>query len=125
MTVKELLIEALLKSATFEIDVEPEDATIEGNCSAVDPATDAETAAWIRSELEAGNVWAWAYVRVRATFEAIQGRDTLGCCSYRSRADFLTCGYYEDMKRNACDSIANTLIDGDGDVDNLLEVYEP
>lgn len=122
MTVKRLLVEALVKAATFEIDCEPEDVSIEGNCSAIDPVTDRETAEWIRSELDSGNVWAWCYVRVRATFRRFTGSDTLGCCSYRSQADFKLCGYYADMQREACAQIASMLIDADESIDDLLQV---
>ncbi len=58
----------------------------------------------ILKRLEDGDVWAWATVKVTATYDGIdgvEGIDYLGCCSYRDEEDFKTCGYYADMKEEA------------------------
>jgi len=89
---------------TFSLTAEPEDLEIEGNASAVDPETDAETYAWIRRELQSGNDWAWCCVTITATWEGIEGQDTLGGCSYQSENDFTNDGgegYYSDMRKAA------------------------
>lgn len=90
------------KDVEFSIECLGEPEPIEGNCSAIDPQTDAETAEWIRTELDHGNDWAWCTVKVTATWEGLEGVDYLGCCSYKSEADFKAeGGYYADMKAQA------------------------
>jgi hypothetical protein len=88
----------------YTVEAEAEDAPIEGNASAIDEETDRETEEWIRSQLDAGNEWAWATVKVTASFPGleIEGVAYLGCCSYRSREDFMEPGgYYDDLKDEA------------------------
>lgn len=51
---------------------------------------DAKDMEWIRTQVDAGNMWAWCVVTVEATLgdgEAI-GQATLGGCSYESRKAF-------------------------------------
>jgi hypothetical protein len=88
-----------------DVDVQleclPEDTQIEGNASCVDPETDAETVAWIRSELDRGNDWAWCTARVTVTWNGLEGVDYLSCCSYRNERDFRNDGYYDDMIHEA------------------------
>lgn len=91
----------LEKGFTFEVVCHPEDIPYRGNCSAIDPETDAATEAWIKKELESGNLWAWCCVEIRATKGGITGVDYLGACSYRSEKTFRRCGEYRDMQRNA------------------------
>jgi len=92
------------KDVVFVVECEPESEPIEGNCSAIDPDTDRETADWIRSELDHGNDWAWCYITVTAVWQSAAGptwtgRDGLGGCSYRSEEDFRAPGgYFNDMK---------------------------
>jgi len=87
----------------IELTCEPEHESIEGNCSAIDPETDAETARWIREQLAAGNEWAWCMVHVRVTYmvgaaEEFHMADSyLGCCSYGSKAEFKADPYFNDM----------------------------
>jgi hypothetical protein len=102
-------------SYTIEYSVEclPEFMPIEGNASAIDPETDAQIAAHIKNELEAGNDWAWCAVRVKAAAfddageQIAYGEDYLGGCSYSSETAFTACPYYEDMKtiaREECEA---------------------
>jgi len=85
----------------FMLTCECEPEPIEGNCSAWDPETDAETARWILKELEAGNEWAWCCVTVTTSLEidgkTYKGFASLGCCSYESEADFRNTDYYSDL----------------------------
>src|SRR5438876_910237 len=89
------------REVEFLLECQPEEASIEGNCSAIDDETDAETEQWIRAGLDRGNEWAWCYVMVRARWNGFEGWDSLGCCSYLSERDFRDGGYYEDMRRAA------------------------
>jgi hypothetical protein len=95
---------------------EQEHEPIEGNASAVDAATDRETADWIRDQLESGNDWAWCCAHVVVRYErpvagemrpaVIEGHAYLGCCSYESREAFMAPdGYYPGMIQEALDSL--------------------
>lgn len=90
------------KGIRIELSCEPEDMRIEGNASAIDPVTDAETVASIKAQLAAGNEWAWCTAHVRVTYKGIiSADDYLGGCSYGSEADFRDTesdgGYFDNM----------------------------
>lgn len=82
----------------WTVNAEPEQESIKGNCSAIDDKVDAETEAWIKRELDSGNVWAWAAVEVKGSYKGLSASDYLGCCSYSSESDFKAGGYFEDMQ---------------------------
>lgn len=98
-----------LDDVEFSIECLPEDAPIKGNCSAIDPETDARTEAWIKRELESGNQWAWCTVRVVGTYEGLEADDYLGGCSYADEADFKNGGYYDDMRQTVLDALNENL----------------
>lgn len=85
----------------FTLHCDPEWSSVEGNCSAIDPETDAETARWIWEQLDSGNDWAWCQACVTAEYDGLTGRAYLGCCSYESEASFRECGYFDDLKKEA------------------------
>ncbi|MCR4330242.1 MAG: hypothetical protein NUV65_06900 [Candidatus Roizmanbacteria bacterium] len=94
---------------TFTISVEPEDIPVVGNCSAIDSETDKEIEDWIFSELENGNIWAWAWVTVTAHWKGFSASDYLGACSYESEEAFRKGGYFEDMKAEALHNLNSEL----------------
>ncbi|MFO0964635.1 MAG: hypothetical protein U0793_03480 [Gemmataceae bacterium] len=105
----------------FDLEVHPEDTPIEGNASAIDDETDAETERWIREELESGNDWAWCSVVVKARWQDFEGWDALGCCSYRSEEEFRAPGgYFDDMKANALAHL-NEQVSRTAETINLLQ----
>ena len=82
----------------YEIEVHPEDASIEGNAlDSGDPEEDERYYQMIREQLAAGNEYAWCSIRVVCRYEGYETDDWLGCCSYASEEDFKAGGYYEDM----------------------------
>lgn len=87
----------------FSIHITPEDMEVRGNAQASgDDTLDKEAEDAILSDLEAGNLWAWCHVEVRAEYGPFKGSDYLGGCSYKSEADFKADGgYYQVMKRAA------------------------
>lgn len=91
---------------TFELIVRPESLPVRGNamCSG-DDATDREAEDWILGRLDRGDVWAWADVEVRATWNGLSESDYLGCCSYENAAAFTADAYYEDMKATALERL--------------------
>lgn len=91
---------------TFTLEIEPEEIPFEGNAIASgDDSVDEETNQWIRDQLNAGNDWAWCCVKVTAEWNGYTGVDYLGGCSYRSEKDFMSDGYYADMKSEALDRL--------------------
>lgn len=62
---------------------------------------DPETVAYIEKEMQ-WNIWAWCSISVTATLFGISYSETLHCCSYESRQDFIQEGaYFKDMKADA------------------------
>lgn len=74
---------------TFKLDVEYEDMSIEGNVMASgDDEADKKAEKWVRDELERGNVWAWACVKVTAKWAGFEGWGVLGGVSCQKAEDF-------------------------------------
>jgi len=73
-------------------------------------AEDREAESWVLREVERGNVWAWAVVRVTATSNGFSGFDALGACSFKDEADFRAT-YFEDMKEEALADLARNILD--------------
>lgn len=77
----------------------PEHVQIKGNASAIDDETDSKIETWIKNQLRRGNTWAWCSVTLEASWRGLVVGDSLGCCSYKSEADFKAPGgYYDDMR---------------------------
>lgn len=94
------------------VSAEPDDTPIEGNASAIDAETDAETEAEIKRQLDLGNIWAWAYVRVRVTYRGVLSADAgIGSCSYKSEKDFRNDnGYYLQLVDECIDELNKRLV---------------
>ncbi len=92
--------------ATITLTIEPEHDSPEGNFDSGDADADAETLAWIRSQLASGNEWAWCCACVTAEWNGFKGTAYLGGCSYRSEEDFRHPeGYYPGMVADALDDL--------------------
>jgi hypothetical protein len=105
----------------LELTAEPEDMEVRGNvlCSGDDAQDKAEEDA-ILHRLDAGEVWAWAYVEVRATYGEYEGRDGLGGCSYANEREFRTLdGYYPDMVLTAIDQCRGAYVAALGDLEPI------
>jgi len=96
-----------LNEVEFGIDVQ-----WEGDVDPADQFDNPEDVAWVRQQIDDGNIWGWCRVAVRAmwrdphTGEEYEGWDYLGCCSYESEASFKQPGgYYDDMKKAAYDEL--------------------
>lgn len=55
----------------------------------------------IKRQIKKGDPFAWFRVEVYATEGQKQGRADLGGCNYPDLQAFLTCPYWEDLKREA------------------------
>jgi hypothetical protein len=110
-----MIRELLEDEVEFSIECLPEDASIEGNCSAIDRLTDQCVERWIRRELEQGNLWAWCCVRVVARWRGFEGEDFLGCCSYRNEKEFRHPeGYFPQMRDEALRRLNEVVAQTDG-----------
>lgn len=93
----------------WEVIAEADDIPVRGNamCSD-DPSFDKECEDEILARLEQGDVWAWAYVKVRGTYKGILSAEaTLGACNYANEAEFLAdeAGYFGSMKMEVIDAL--------------------
>jgi len=111
MLTKSELIEKLRALVKIQLDCEQEYASIKGNACAIDPETDAKEEIRIHRALSRGNEWAWCCAKLTVSYDSLESVEYLGCCSYESAEDFkLNSGYYEDMIKEALNSIADSLI---------------
>ena len=94
----------------YSVRIEPEDIQFEGNACAHDG--DDECYAWIRSELESGNMAAWCWVEVTARLEVdghvFKGSAGVGGCSYRSE-DEIHKEVVPDLKPEALEDLHGEL----------------
>ena len=98
---------ALAKHAKISVEIETEDLQIEGNASSIDEDTDREHERWIRDQLERGNEYAWCRIVVKASWRGFEGYDSLGACSYESRASLDQAIEYHGMRAEALIALAN------------------
>jgi len=96
---------------TFTVHAEEDYIPVRGNAMASDdPEFDKKVEDEIIARLEAGDVWAWASVTVRAKWNGFVGEDHLGGCCYWDEEDFKKSGgYYEDMKAEALTALNREL----------------
>lgn len=99
------------KDVVYTLDVEMDDLEVRGNALASgDDAEDRRVEDRIIRRLNDGDVWAWASVKVMASWNGIEGVAYLDACSYQDEADFKQPGgYYEDMKAQALDDLKNEI----------------
>jgi hypothetical protein len=97
------LITSLADKVKYTLHVEQDDSPVRGNAMASgDDAVDKEVEDEILARLERGDIWAWAAVKVTASFLDFEGEDWLHGCSYKDEANFREPGgYFDDMKHEA------------------------
>jgi hypothetical protein len=89
---------------SYDLEVFEDCTDVRGNAmSSGDDDFDKEVEDAIFERLDNGDVWAWALVKVTATYEGrgCVGVDYLGCCNYLDEEDFVTGGLYDEMKAGA------------------------
>lgn len=92
---------------SYTVSAEQDDMPVRGNALASgDDKVDKECEDGIIRRLGAGDIWAWAQVKVTASVDldgrTFSGRAYLGGCSYKDEADFRQPGwYYDDMCKEA------------------------
>lgn len=94
----------------FEVKFYTEDTPLEGNIQATDDAADDKKAEdEVYSQLQRGNMYAWCYVVVSASWSGFCGQASLGGCSYESEDAALQAVDDHGLKEEALDSL-NTII---------------
>lgn len=95
------------KEVVYTITAEMDNLEVWGNALVSgDEVADKECEDEILRRLENGDVWAWASVEVKASWNGFEGTDYLGCCSYRDEKAFCQeGGYFEDMKSQALEDL--------------------
>lgn len=94
----------------YELEADWEEDSPEGHFE------DPDDIAFVRQQIENGNVWGWCSTHVIAKWTDAEGNEYhgdayLGGCSYRNRRDFMEPGgYYDDMKQEAYDDLAKQLL---------------
>lgn len=64
----------------------------------------------VKKNLRSNSTWGWCTVVVTAQIGNLTGTAYLGGCSYTSKTDFIkNSGYYEQMKDEAIDELAQEL----------------
>lgn len=104
----------LLNAATIELVVEQDDEAVQGHFSSGDDEADTALEDEIIARLDRDDIWAWCVVKVVATLgiEDTQYRGEshfLGACSYKNERDFKGGGYFDDMKEEALNALAEQL----------------
>lgn len=95
---------------TFRIEAEFEELPVRGYFASGDDTADRADEDAILARVAQDDVWAWASVRVTASWNGYQGSDTLGACSYADEDEFTQPGdYYDDMKQCALDELNELL----------------
>jgi hypothetical protein len=99
---------------SYALEVYPENCDVRGHHDSGDDDFDRSVEDTIFKRLDDGDVWAWAIVKVTATYDGVdgvEGTDYLGACNYADEEDFKAGGYWEDMKDEARCALYETLTD--------------
>jgi hypothetical protein len=88
------------KEVEFEFIRLDEFESPDGNFAYGDDEEDEKAVQRVFDQLNAGNEYAWFCAEVKAKWNGFEASDCLGCCSYKSKEDFMNCSY-EDMKSQA------------------------
>jgi hypothetical protein len=107
------MIAHVLRDAEFEVIACPEQDEPDSFLASGDDDKDAKTVAEILERANAGDVWAWCVVEVRASVDlglvCLTGEDVLSACSYQDEEDFKRDAYYLNMLAEACKELAQKL----------------
>lgn len=89
----------------FSVRYHPEDIPVRGNVSAWSEEEDRKAENEVLARLDNGDIFAWFWVEVRAEWNGIEGRSSLGGCNYESREDFESSETLEELKAEAYEEL--------------------
>ena len=94
----------------FSVTADYEDLSLEGAFDLGSDELNREVVETITARLERGEVWAWASVRVSASWAGFTGAANLGGCNYTDEADFRkSSGYFKDMVLEAVNELVGEI----------------
>jgi hypothetical protein len=101
------------ESICYSVIAEYETMPVRGNALASgDDAFDLLVEDEIIERLERHDVWAWACVKVVASWDGFTGESGwLGACTYENEESFRGDAYFTDLKAEALEALQNTLAD--------------
>lgn len=101
------LREKIEREAKITVHAEQDDMPVRGNALASgDDAQDKRVEDDIIERLDSGDVWAWASVEVRGTWNGLEASAYLGCCCYEDESDFCKPGgYFPQMRDEVIDEL--------------------
>lgn len=92
----------------IRVTVSQDDIPVGGNAIASgDDTYDRQVEMEIMKRLDAGDIWAWAFVTVTATWNSFSGESSLGACSYDNEEQFRAHDTFKDM---VDDALANLTV---------------
>ncbi len=99
-----------ITDVTWSLTCDPESVPLRGNVLASgNDVADKRAERSVQRQLDNGNEWAWCCVCVRGEWKGLTAEDTLGCCSYASRDEFVNAPYYDDMRNVVLASLQRQL----------------
>lgn len=121
---KDQLYALIHADADIRVTNEPCDVPVRGNAMASgDDDFDRKTENNILRRVNLGHTWAWCDVTVTVEYGGFSGQDTMGCCSYQNKQDFLNVeknGYLPDMIQQAIDELINNVYNARMEALNVL-----
>lgn len=103
---------------TFSLTAEPEDLPLEGAFDLGSDELNEETTNAISERLERGDVWAWASVKVTASWAGFEGDAYIGGCNYEDEDDFRTnSGYFKDLLKEAANALVSEIEDAGWEIE--------
>ena len=97
----------------WRLEVRYDDMPVRGNAIASDDEEfDKKVEDEIIDRLDRGDVWAWAELRMIASWAGFEGFDSLGACSFKDEKDFRdNSGYFKDMFYEAIQDLLGRIFD--------------
>lgn len=100
-----------IEEVTFSLQVKGENEPVRGNAmTSGNKAADKQVEDDILTRIDAGDVWAWALVKVIAEWRGVETFCYCGCCSYEDEKDFMeSSNIYEEMKQESYVDLLNKI----------------
>lgn len=101
------------KDVHFHLEIFSEESPIKGNVmSSGDEEADRKAEEWVRNQLKLGEYHAWCSVTVSAFWRNMEGKASIGCCSYETYEELYQDLFEKDsecLKKNAYEELLELL----------------
>lgn len=98
-----------LEDVEIEVKADMDILPIEGAFASGDEGFDNSVVKEIKERLSRGDVWAWADVEVKVSWEHWSASAYLGACSYENEEDFKKDNYYHQLVKDALKELNDRL----------------